>query len=208
MFSFRFSVRVGDHYILKKEAQEQDPITAQDIFLHHGFQQATLTNDVALIKLNEEVKLGKYVRTVCLPKHSQDDLAMGGTYGYVAGWGSTQKLRPGQMPKRRFLHSEVLRHTALTIQADGVCMNSTRYFVNTSVTFCAGQSEGGNDTCRGDTGGPFVRQIYNSVLRAHRWTQVGIVSWGEGCAMKNRYGFYTRVAPFVDWIKKTMQDNE
>lgn len=57
--------------------------------------------------------------------------------------------------------------------------------------------------CQGDSGGPFVREIRKG--RQMRWLVIGIVSWGEGCAQRDKYENYTREYPFLDWINRTIE---
>ena len=61
---------------------------------------------------------------------------------------------------------------------------------------CAGYAEGGKDTCTGDSGGPLLVDI------GERMVQIGITSWGTGCAQPESYGIYTAVWPYRDWISR------
>src|SRR5207237_4098396 len=61
---------------------------------------------------------------------------------------------------------------------------------------CAGYDQGGVDTCQGDSGGPMVNKDSSG-----NWVEVGIVSWGEGCARAGKPGVYTEVSTFSADIK-------
>jgi len=68
-----------------------------------------------------------------------------------------------------------------------------QYGVNTFVPdlmFCAGVEDGGKDTCQGDSGGPILLD----------GVQVGVVSYGIGCARENYNGVYSRVSAVTEWI--------
>ena len=54
---------------------------------------------------------------------------------------------------------------------------------------CAGKA--GKDSCQGDSGGPMINLVRE---------QVGIVSWGYGCAEAGYPGVYTRVSKYASWI--------
>ena len=58
---------------------------------------------------------------------------------------------------------------------------------------CAGA--GGVDSCQGDSGGPLTYRAYTEAP-----VQIGVVSWGLGCARPDSPGIYMRVAAYSDWI--------
>ena len=64
-----------------------------------------------------------------------------------------------------------------------------------------GVDGGGKDSCSGDSGGPIVKIVGQTHI------QVGVVSWGEGCAWADYPGVYARVSKAYSWIKATVCDD-
>ena len=183
----------------------QQEIVPERIFVHPRFKPKGLPffdGDIALVKLSQEVELSKFVRTVCLPEKDEGDLAIPKTRGTVAGWGVTRPLRRGEFTQLSEI-SKVLRHASFPIQSEQLCVNKSGIQLNTTTAFCAGDGRGGEDACSGDSGGAFVREGTDS-----KWVVIGVASWGNGCAQKDQYGYYTRVHPFLDWIRETMNEKK
>lgn len=203
----RYTVKAGGHHLGDRKTSPEQIIEAAKIYIHSNYKRQNHENDIALLKLERKVKLGKYVSPVCLPEENED-LAAPGKHGFVAGWGERQtRLKPDRKSSkqsRKKSRTKVTVHIALGISSAQVCRNSTKQAFNNTVMFCAGDGEkAGQHSCRGDGGGPFLRERYDSKTRKYRWTVAGLVSWGEGCGVKGRYNFFTRVAPYFDWIAET-----
>ncbi|MEO3977184.1 serine protease [Streptomyces sp. CAU 1734] len=133
--------------------------------------------DWALIKLAQPINLPtlKIANTTAFDS---------GTFT-VAGWGAA---REGGAQQRYLLKATV------PFVSDASCRSSYPSLV-AAEEICAGLPQGGVDTCQGDSGGPMFRRD-----NAGAWIQVGIVSWGEGCARPNLPGVYTQVSHFAAQI--------
>ncbi len=110
----------------------------------------------------------------------------------VIGWGVTQS---GSTES-----SDVLRQVSFPLVSNRTCTYSYGVFdPDSEITarmMCAGQIQGGKDSCQGDSGGPLL--VFDSPT--NRWLQVGVVSWGAGCAAPYYYGVYTRFSQFSTWV--------
>ena len=62
-------------------------------------------------------------------------------------------------------------------------------------------ANGGIDSCQGDSGGPIV---FKKSSTEH--THVGVVSWGNGCALAGYPGVYANVGSVNPWIKSVVCD--
>lgn len=110
-----------------------------------------------------------------------------GEKGIVMGWGTTNPN--GQN------YPDDLYQTEVPFVSHELC-NSQRSYPDmiTGQMLCAGYLKGGKDACVGDSGGPLI------VETEFGPKQVGIVSYGEGCALPNYYGIYTRLESFQNFV--------
>jgi secreted trypsin-like serine protease len=130
----------------------------------------------------------------------------GGSCAVVTGWGVTGA---GDLSAR-------LQQVDVPIVDFETCRRA--YPGLNANNLCAGYQRGTRDSCGGDSGGPLVVQDPlvpppnpDTRLRQDRpgfgWSQVGIVSYGRGCAEPDSYGVYMRVAPYAEWIVSTVTAN-
>ncbi|XP_066565823.1 coagulation factor IX isoform X2 [Amia ocellicauda] len=169
--------------------QDEQKIAVQALVVHPHYHADTYDSDIALLLLARPAMLGPYTSPICLPNGNlarlllQDDVM-----GTVSGWGSTRHLGPS---------SRFLRKVRLPVVNQQKCMSSTAQVVTDNM-FCAGYADVARDSCKGDSGGPFA-SLYQGT-----WFLTGVVSWGEECAAKGKYGVYTRVDNFLPWIQDTV----
>ncbi|XP_053564960.1 LOW QUALITY PROTEIN: coagulation factor VII-like [Bombina bombina] len=185
-------VTVGDYDKYRRDQDEQK-IAVLQVFSHPYYQGLYYDHDLALLFLRSPVIFSKSARPICLPSPVLGRLlTQEGEIGQVSGWGSI---------KFSGSFSRFLLRVQLPIVSQETCMASTDQ-VLTGNMFCAGYSGEAKDSCKGDSGGPFAVSYRNT------WYLVGVVSWGEGCAAEGKYGAYTRVSNYIQWIKETILEKE
>ncbi|KAJ8289762.1 hypothetical protein GJAV_G00005060 [Gymnothorax javanicus] len=155
------------------------------IITHPDYNQMTYDYDIALLELSQPLEFTNTIHPICLPDRTH--VFPPGMTCWVTGWGT---MREGGRTAR------ILQKAQLKIINDTVCNVVTEGQV-TSRMLCSGFLSGGIDACQGDSGGPLV-----CLEEGGKWFQAGIVSWGEGCARRNKPGVYSRVTKLRDWIRE------
>nr|XP_014086279.1 venom protease [Bactrocera oleae]XP_036216844.1 venom protease [Bactrocera oleae]XP_036216845.1 venom protease [Bactrocera oleae] len=160
------------------------------------FSFSNFDNDIALLRLNDRVPITSFIRPICLPRAFERNDLFIGTKGIATGWGT---LKEDGKP------SCLLQEVEVPVLDNEHCVAQTNYTQKmiTKNMMCAGYpGVGERDSCQGDSGGPLVRMRPDD----KRFEQIGIVSWGNGCARPNYPGVYTRVTKYLDWIMENSRD--
>ncbi|PWA33491.1 hypothetical protein CCH79_00007558 [Gambusia affinis] len=180
--SSNLEVRLGEHDIWEPDHTEQH-IMSSAFIRHPDYNPRTQDSDIMLIKLSQPAILNDYVRPAALPS----DCGSAGAMCRISGWGN---IRPSDEGSR---YPDKLQCLEVPLLSDDTCFNAYPFQITENM-ICAGYLEGGKDSCQGDSGGPMVCE---GQLQ-------GVVSWGHGCAQRNKPGVYTKVCNYVSWIKTTM----
>jgi trypsin len=192
----------------------QEDITVLQELRHPLYNRKTLENDILLLKLQRtNVGTGSTAQeAVVKPVHSMNRnpyLPRDNATVTTIGFGHTAEngvlANTLQQVSIRVVSNDACRtmYTSRWTQSSswsssisGTTTNNNRTIADSMI--CA--SSRGKDACQGDSGGPLLRPIRGS-QPPQRWMMIGIVSWGIGCARKNRPGVYTRISSHTDFIQ-------
>ena len=190
-FSICFNKRCRRECEAPNNDNQNNCYRAKEIILHPQFDNETLENDIAVIKLENGVESNcSTVSPVCLPYGTEDDqdLVNPGLDATVMGWGV--KRPDGTV-------AQCLKEGNVRIVSKKTCKRfheGSEYSVSKS-TLCATDRNG---ACQGDSGGPLIVQDANN---ENRWTLAGIVSWGIGCGQRDSYGAYADVTHQAGFLR-------
>ncbi|XP_064100706.1 trypsin-1-like [Macrobrachium nipponense] len=182
-------VVIGEHnWATTSETNVTQKIKALFMIVHPQYNSNTLDNDMALIKLASAVTFpaDNKIAPVCLPDPGN---AYANVNATVTGGTQPQELYEVEVPT----------------MTNTKCQQSHGTNSITANMICAGVDAGGKDSCQGDSGGPLVTEV-NAVQTF--MVQIGVVSWGNGCALPNYPGVYARVNNYLDWISANIAGSE
>ncbi|XP_059538087.1 complement C1s subcomponent [Myotis daubentonii] len=197
---------VGSTLVNRERLTNSQMLIPERVIIHPGWTflddpdtRKNFDNDIALIRLKDPVKMGPTVSLICLPGNSSEYHPSEGAMGLISGWGRTEnknivlKLRGARLPI-----APLQKCKEVKAKKSGV---DVKTYVFTDNMICAGDQKG-VDSCEGDSGGALVLQDPDK--SNPKFYVAGLVSWGPQCGT---YGIYTKVKNYIDWIKKTMQEN-
>jgi trypsin len=161
--------------------------TVSAIAIEPRYDPTSQAYDVALLRLAAPLY---GVATVSPVAAGETRYERAGTAATVIGWGST--LAQPTTGATGYDFPRTLESTRVAIDADGQCAavfdGRANPRVDTASMLCAG-GDGVHDACTGDSGGPLLVRTPAGV-----WAEVGMTSWGEGCAVRGVPGVYTRLS--------------
>lgn len=185
--------------------------TIKRVYIHPEFDEGSaFNNDIALIEL---VESSNQTAVKLLDYNTSKQLAVANSPATVIGWGNINAYGPNdEQPDNS--QPKQLRQVELSLLSNEECkiklaqaysdLNGTTYSPNqvgiTESMICAeffGDTPKG--ACQGDSGGPLL------VDTNLGWQQIGIVSYGVGCANAAFPDVYARVGNFTDWINSITQ---
>ncbi|KAF2897440.1 hypothetical protein ILUMI_08734, partial [Ignelater luminosus] len=149
------------------------------IIQHEKYDGRFVDYDIALLEVSEDLPLSTTIDEIQLADHEEE----AGLTVAVTGWGALSE--GGSSPTQ-------LQKVLIDIITKEACKAAYGEEVITDRMLCAG-GKGGKDSCQGDSGGPM---IYDG-----KPIQLGVVSWGYGCAREGYPGVYSNIATLRQWIK-------
>jgi len=167
------SAVLGTNNVLDQNSMER-PILR--VYVHPEYNALTSENDIALLELATSAD-----DIEPLPLADFDANQFAGDPALVVGWGATEvdiNAGPIAFPT---LQQEVV----VPLVSRSICNGPFQGIIQVS-HLCAGRIQGAVDACQGDSGSALLYRGNDQIYR-----QVGIISFGVGCARPFLFGVYT-----------------
>lgn len=185
------------------ELKDRDWIDVDKVIVHENYKNKPFPhNDIALLHLKDASTAPPQL---LMSQAASLTALYDGLSTTVAGFGSTtarkryEKAGGSTPTKLMEVDLPFVERASCNRTLKRVYGKSLDSIVDAS-SVCAGDISGKRDSCNGDSGGPLVVDVEG------RRVQVGIVSWGPGCAQRNTVGVYAGVGYFEPWIRSRVPD--
>ncbi|XP_053683596.1 enteropeptidase-like [Sabethes cyaneus] len=188
-FQRNTKVRLGEHtlnqYYDCNDGGEDCAPPVQDynvecITIHSGFNSGVFTDDIALLRLTEDVHFEGHIQPICLP-HTRYLRSYQPPYYVTSGWDKSWELEKATVTSTNSSDCYKYSNTVEQIPDRRLCVNNYS-----------------NDTCIGDSGAPLG---YAVDLYGTQFVQFGIRGWYCGLKVTP----VTKVAYYMDWIIANMK---
>ncbi|XP_055609715.1 chymotrypsin-like protease CTRL-1 [Uranotaenia lowii] len=167
-----------------------------EVIRHSDFDERTHHNDIALLRLENDIEYSDYIQPICLwPVQRAEDDEVISSSGTVVGWGT------GDFSKKTGM--EILQYATLSVIDYATCLASNekhfkKYLSKDKSQFCAGNKNMTN-VCDGDSGGGIYFRLGSS------WYIRGLVSNGVKSDEDNRcdpsqYAIFSNIPFYLKWI--------
>ncbi len=202
-----FQVVVGRTVLDSSQGQVR---SVKSRFIHPNYnpKSASLDYDAAVLGLKKPVS---GIPPIKLATAAQNNLEQAGRNATVAGWGSVVQVPACSPPNNKPAYANRMREAQVPIVSDSeanqlfrnICPYSGALRTAYTPTLMVAAGGIGKDACQADSGGPLF--IANAV--GGKDTQIGIVSFGPGCAPDVYPNAYTEVnaSPIASFIQRAAQ---
>ncbi|CAL7934482.1 unnamed protein product [Xylocopa violacea] len=195
-----YVVRIGDLNLARDDdGAHPVQIEIESKIIHPDYVNTAFVNDIAILRLAREVPISDDVYPICLPTSNElRNKNFYRSFPFVAGWGAIGFHAPA---------SSALMEVQIPVVSNAVCKEAYSKFKQAVIDYrvlCAGYARGGKDACQGDSGGPLMLPQKLADGRSYTYYQIGVVSYGHGCAEAGYPGIYTRVTEFLDFITSNL----
>jgi secreted trypsin-like serine protease len=180
-----YAIIVGRHVL---DCTEGEVMTVKAEVPHPDYNDLTTEHDFMLIFLSETVTHGiEFVKLDPSIQLSNELLESNSTQLTVMGWADTNASEEVQEISKELMEVDVklISNDECEQSSDG--MGKSYHDQIMENIMCA--KDLGEDSCQGDSGGPLVLKSSQGAD-----VQVGVVSWGYGCADEDFPGVYSRVS--------------
>lgn len=184
----RLRITIGRTVLSKKQGVMRD---VRRIYIHRKYRTNSHKFDAAVLKLKAPVR---NVRPMRIPAAKQNYLEKKGSRATIAGWGNT--VAQPISGSNRYNYPDRMQKARVPIRKDRYARSAYGKSYVPRLMIAAGKK--GKDTCQGDSGGPMFKK------RGGKYLQIGITSFGAGCAARGYPGVYTEVnaKPIRSFIMK------